>query len=156
MKRAEAIKLICSQVQAWTAMNGIYVGTLEEVCGSPWRGVVLINGVIEPACAWSVDRVRPRRGFRPGDRIKVGGLNISPTDEQGITYAEALRRQKEKFAGFLSGTTMREKDKWWLPPTIKALEILIEQEAERAGQPLTTDQKSNADSVTLQHQSSAA
>ena len=156
MKRAEAIKLIGSTVRAWTAMNGIYVGTLEEVYGSPWRGVVLITGVIEPACAWSVDRVRPRKGFRPGDRIKVGGVNISATAEPGATYAEALRRQQEKFAGYLSDTTMREKDKWWLPPTMKALEILIDQEAAREGQPPSAPQDSNAASATLQQQPSAA
>lgn len=156
MKRAEATRLLGSKVRAWTAMNGIYVGTLEEVYGSPWRGVVLITGVIEPACAWSVDRVRPRRGFRPGDQMKVGGVNISPTDEVGVTYVEALRRQKQKFAGYLTDTKMREKDKWWLPQTIKAIETLIEQEDANARLHPTTEKEANAEPESIQSEVSAA
>jgi hypothetical protein len=83
MTRSEAEKLIGSRVQAWTSMNGVYCGMLEEVIPSrPWRGVVRIDGILSPPVTFEFGR-RPRRGFRVGETIEVGGVNISPTEAEG-------------------------------------------------------------------------
>lgn len=65
-------------------MNGTYVGILDSVTkNKPWRGIVLIDGVLKPAT--SADRVDSwRRGFRPGEKIEVGGVNITPTELMGL------------------------------------------------------------------------
>jgi hypothetical protein len=90
MTRAEAELLIGHRVVAWTAMNGEYTGTLVQVLPNrPWRGVVLIDGVLTPP-AFEFGRSY-RRGFRPGDRLEVGGANIKPTTAQGGAFVEALR-----------------------------------------------------------------
>jgi hypothetical protein len=49
MKKREAEHLIGHQVTAWTAANGIYVGILQSIHSSPWRGTVKITGVLKPA-----------------------------------------------------------------------------------------------------------
>lgn len=130
MRRAEAESLKGERVFVWTAMNGQYVGTLESVEGSPWRGTVLITGVIEPACVFDMTRMRPRRGFRPGERITAGGVNIKPTDLVGMSYLDALRAQLEKFSGWLeNGDSYRPRYTAWLPSAIRALARAIEQES---------------------------
>lgn len=98
MTRQAAQALIGTRVEAWTAANGIYVGTLVEVRGSPWRGTVEIDGVLRPA-DFEYGRPRPRRGFRPGERLEVGGINIRPTTERGISYLSALVAAREHLRG---------------------------------------------------------
>ena len=80
MNRAEALTLVGTRVMAWTAANGVYVGELIEVTTH------------RPAQAFEFNRSRPRRGFRPGETIEVGGVNIEPSEEAGLSYCEALRR----------------------------------------------------------------
>lgn len=93
MNRVEAVKVIGRRVRAWTATNGVYVGTLREVKaehGLPWRGVVLVDGVLEVAIHFESGGF-VRRGYRPGETLEVGGQNVSLTDEAGSrTYEEAL------------------------------------------------------------------
>lgn len=92
MKRADAQNLIGQPVSAWTAANGTYVGTLEEVIvnpGSPWRARVRITGVLSSAHHHEKGRT-VRKGFRIGQEIEVGGINVEPTDQIGTTYRQAL------------------------------------------------------------------
>ena len=91
MNKAEAQARIGQRVSAWTASSGVYVGTLAEVIsekGRPWRGRVRITGVLEVACHWQIGCSGPiRKGFRPGDEIEVGGVNIKPTTQgRGLSY----------------------------------------------------------------------
>lgn len=90
MKRKEAEALIGKRVSAWTAMNGVYIGTLVSVVGSPWRGMVLITGVAKPAAIEWARGDRQRRGMRPGETIEVGGSSIEPADWDGKSYLDAL------------------------------------------------------------------
>lgn len=85
VNRGEAAELVGRRVQAWTATNGVYTGTLVEVTADrPWRGRVLIDGVLEPALAWDARRHgAPRRGFRPGETVEVGCLSVSVCQKQG-------------------------------------------------------------------------
>ena len=96
MRVADAKQIVGQRVEAHTSMNGIYVGTLIRVTDDrPWRGVVLIDGVLEPA--ESADRVDCwRRGYRIGEEIEVGGVNIIPTKARGVTYIEAVERDLAK------------------------------------------------------------
>ena len=93
MNRVEAARVIGQRVSAWTAANGVYVGTLREVkaeLGSPWRGVVLIDGVLEVAVHFERGAY-VRRGYRPGETIEVGGQSVALTAATGAkTYEEAL------------------------------------------------------------------
>ena len=77
MKRKEAETKIGTRVYAWKVANGTYFGKLVEVIpGKKWRGIVEIDGVVTPAHHFEFGRV-VRRGFRPGERIEVGGVNIT-------------------------------------------------------------------------------
>lgn len=129
MNRAQAEAAIGSHVSAWTAVNGQYVGTLVEVIPRrPWRGVVKITGVLEAASV--VDRV-PRKGFRPGELIEVGGQSIKPTTEQGISYLEAMERslaQIKKWVEEAEQNTNRSKDLWWAKPASELMRKQIELE----------------------------
>jgi hypothetical protein len=93
MNRVEAVKVIGRRVRAWTAANGVYVGTLKEVKaehGMPWRGVVLIDGVVEVAVHFESGGF-VRRGYRPGETLEVGGQSVEMTDDLGAkTYEDAL------------------------------------------------------------------
>lgn len=93
MNRAEASQAIGKRVRAWTAANGVYVGTLREVRarqGAPWRGVVLVEGILEVAVHFERGGFC-RRGYRPGETLEVGGQSITLTTEGGFkTYEEAL------------------------------------------------------------------
>jgi len=64
-KNAEA--LIGHEVKAWTATHGEYLGILEAVGGSPWRGTVRITALIgEPT----------NRSYGVGQTLDIGGSNI--------------------------------------------------------------------------------
>lgn len=90
MRRREAEDLVGQSVIAWTAANGIYVGELTQVWGSPWRGAVRITGVVEPAQHYERGGLC-RRGFRPGEVIEVGNSSIRPATEPGYpTYLAAI------------------------------------------------------------------
>ncbi len=83
-----------ASVVAWTAANGIYVGKLVKIDGRPWRGTVKITGIRQPATIVDYTRQYPRRGFRVGEELEVGGASVSlmaEGDWQGHTvYADAL------------------------------------------------------------------
>lgn len=90
MRRSEAEDLVGQSVVAWTASNGIYVGELTQVRGSPWRGAVRITGVVEPAQHYERGGLC-RRGFRPGELIEVGNSSIRLATEPGYpTYLAAI------------------------------------------------------------------
>lgn len=97
MKRAEAEALLNQPVVAWTAANGVYVGTLQEVLPTrPWRARVLVSGVLEPAQHFE-NGGACRRGFRPGEALEVGNTSLKPVSaETGAVqdYLEVLRREQ--------------------------------------------------------------
>lgn len=96
MNRKQADALVGQSVRAWTAANGIYVGTLVSVSGSPWRGQVRVTGIIEPAQHFERGALC-RRGFRYGETIEVGHSSITPCQDPGrIDYVDALIARKEK------------------------------------------------------------
>ena len=105
MNKAEAQALVGQRVSAWTASSGVYVGTLAEVIsekGRPWRGRVRITGVLEVACHWQIGCSGPiRKGFRPGDEIEVGGVNIKLTTAEGTTYTAALETSIAKLRDWI-------------------------------------------------------
>ena len=93
MNRKEAESLVGKQVSAWTAMNGVYIGRLMSISGSPWRGKVAITGVVQPVAIELSRGDRQRRGFRPGETIDVGGSSIQKVESSypgHATYLEAL------------------------------------------------------------------
>jgi hypothetical protein len=126
MTRQEAEQLIGERVFAWTAANGEYVGTLVEVKGRPWRGVVFVTGVVSPATPWEAGRFSQRRGFRPGDRIEVGGVNIKLTTERGRTYLDCLRTVLTNYEEW--ARDLNPKDGWWLPRVIESVRDQIARE----------------------------
>lgn len=90
MRKQEAEALVGRPVMAWTAANGIYVGELTQIWGSPWRGSVRITGVVEPAQHFERGGLC-RRGFRPGEVIEVGNSSIRPALDAGHpTYLAAI------------------------------------------------------------------
>jgi hypothetical protein len=134
MTRQEAEKLIGSRVEAWTAANGVYVGELVRVVPRrPWRGVVRITGVLRAATAWEVRRVRQRRGFRTGEEIEVGGVNIKPTEATGTTYLEVLRADLADLKRYQEQPGLARG--WWLKPSIEAREREIVEEEAREARP---------------------
>lgn len=124
VNRTEAKELVGQRVQAWTAANGVYTGILVEVTTDrPWRGRVLVDGVIEPAQAWDAKRPRPpRRGFRPGETLEVGGQSVKSHLDKGGSYRDALERDLAKLR------ELKERDKgrdaWWLD---RAIAVRVEQ-----------------------------
>jgi len=128
MKYADAKNLIGTQVRAWTAMNGYYVGELVEIFGSPWRGKVRITGVLKPAAFETARGNRQRRGMRPGDEIEVGGTNIAPIDAPGTSYLEALVEELNLETRMLGEAG--PKDMGWLTRSVELRKQQIE--AERA------------------------
>lgn len=137
MRRRDAEALVDRAVHAWTAMNGRYVGILEVVHGSPWRGRVRITGVVE--VAQHLHKGQPcRRGFRAGETIEVGGASIRPAthDETASgSYREVLRRTRAQWEARSAAATGGRTD--WLPPQlVAALDAVIAAELRRlAGEP---------------------
>ena len=109
MRRKEAEKLLGTNVQAWTSANGVYVGVLREVYGSPWRGKVEITGVLTPAVPMEFGRMHQRRGLRPGFVVDVGGCNIKPTADVGASYLESLQVQLRAYEHMLQGCQDRDR-----------------------------------------------
>jgi hypothetical protein len=96
MLKTDALALVNRPVEAWTAANGVYVGTLLEVLPSrPWRAKVLVTGVIEVAQHYERGGVC-RRGFRPGETLEVGHSSIKPSQASGEDYLSVLRRTQER------------------------------------------------------------
>jgi len=98
VNRKEAQLLVGKSVSAWTAMNGVYVGRLVSISGSPWRGTVAITGVVQPVAIELSRGDRQRKGFRPGDTIEVGGSSIQPVENDFVghrTYLDALVAAEE-------------------------------------------------------------
>jgi hypothetical protein len=130
MKRQDAEKKIGTRVSAWTSANGIYVGTLVAVISSAkWRGVVKIDGVITPAHHFEFGQV-VRRGFRPGEEIEVGGVNITfdvPETTTGTTYLEALQADQVRLAE-LSAASVGSPHLWALEGSVKANQRILEAE----------------------------
>jgi hypothetical protein len=117
-------------VVAWTAMNGVYVGVLEEIFGSPWRGTVRVTGTITPAVAFEQGRWRQRHGFRPGDTLEVGGKNISgPAEAAGSSYLDALEYDLERLREMLAQSG--PKDIWHLERSIAIRQEQIAEESAR-------------------------
>jgi hypothetical protein len=135
MRAGEARQLIGSQVSAWTSSNGAYVGVLQEVTGSPWRGMVRITGVLEPATPFDATRNTQRRGFRPGDVIEVGGINIAACAAPGLSYLDALKASLALMKSLLPQAT--DRTRWAIEAHAKELEKRIQEEA--ATQSPTTD-----------------
>lgn len=126
MYREDAKKLIGQKVEVWTACNGTYVGVLEDIIPSrPWRGSVKITGVLSAAH----QEDHPRQGFRPGDTISVGGVNIKPTNKEGTTYLEALERYLAVSRSWAAQEN--RKDIWCPLKVIPILEKQIEEERMR-------------------------
>ena len=138
MNKIEALKIVGRRVTAWTSMNGVYTGVLKEVIARPrrpWRGIVVIDGVLEVAAfqnrgigARPIDR--QRRGFRPGEELEVGGVNINRTEDAGLTYLEALKQELAKLEEWSKPGYILDHHRWWLPDAIEARKIQIEREQE--------------------------
>lgn len=94
MRREHALQFVGAMVEAHTSMNGEYVGQLVEVTTDrPWRGRVLLTGVLAPAAIEDSYGTRQRRGHKLGTILEVGGANIvAPARRPGTSYIEALRR----------------------------------------------------------------
>jgi hypothetical protein len=122
MLRKEAEKLIGTSVTAWTSANGVYVGVLEEVKGSPWRGSVRITGVLDTPTPWEARRISQRKCLEVGRLIEVGGTNIKPNAEGliGFTPIEAWRAKLAVFQGYT-----QEHERWWVVPSIREIEKRI-------------------------------
>lgn len=128
MNRDEAVRtMLGKRVSTYSDFNGCYVGTLAEILPTrPWRGKVIIDGIVSPAVCWQQDRPY-RRGFRVGETIEVGGTNIEPTDALGHTDYVALVeadgiRLREQHAAYLAGLHGNPEDPkigrlygWMLP-----------------------------------------
>jgi hypothetical protein len=131
MLRKEAQSLIGTRVQAWTSANGVYVGILEQVSGSPWRGTVRVTGILEPASHFEVGRGPCRRGFRPGETLEVGGNNIAPTNTEGCaSYVEVLEKEIARMRGMLPASS-NSKHGWAVEASAKALKIVVTAERKR-------------------------
>ena len=97
MTREEIEPYIGARVSAWTGMNGVYVGTLVRLLDcKPWRGVVLIDGVLECWCLYEIGRFHQRRGLELGHEYEFGNSSISPSDAHGMSKRETLEREIEK------------------------------------------------------------
>lgn len=94
VNRDEALALLGQSVYAYTAANGEYVGILTEVLPTrPWRAMVQITHVIQPAGYEYGKGDRQRTGFEVGNTIEVGNTSVSaqtaPANPR--SYLDALR-----------------------------------------------------------------
>jgi hypothetical protein len=94
MNRDEALALLGQSVYAFTAANGEYVGILTEVLPTrPWRAMVQITHVLQPANYEYGKGDRQRTGFEVGNTIEVGNTSVcaqrAPANPR--SYLDALR-----------------------------------------------------------------
>ncbi|KVP65635.1 hypothetical protein WJ96_04510 [Burkholderia ubonensis] len=103
VNKNEAQKLIGRNVRVWLGAEGVYVGELLELTGSPWRGRVRVTGVLEPA--QHLDHgVVCRRGHRPGEFIDVSHATVCPAKKSGhSSYLSAVQAQLNLHMGSHSG-----------------------------------------------------
>ena len=90
--------MVGKSVHVFTSLNGEYIGVLEEVFGSPWRGKVRVTSVTHPV-GFTYDRPdRPRVGYEIGEFIEAGGssIRLQPAPQRSLTYLDALRRDLEQ------------------------------------------------------------
>lgn len=129
MLKKDALQLMDKRVSVWTAANGVYVGVLKEVFGSPWRGKVLIDGVLELATHFENGAVC-RRGFRPGETIEAGGSSIRPAEAAGQDYeaalVQAIAQHREQLARDPEG-----RYAWMHKGYADAQEVVLETERRR-------------------------
>jgi hypothetical protein len=103
MNKNEAQKLVGRRVCVGMGADGVYVGELLELQGSPWRGRVRITGVLSPARHLANGAVC-RRGYRPGEFVDAGQGTVAPTHEAGkATYLEAVSAELNQHKGSHSG-----------------------------------------------------
>lgn len=126
--RQQAETWIGGAVEVWTAANGEYVGILESISGKPWRGTVRITGIVRPAQVFEWKRSHRRRGFRPGQLITAGGVNIKRTTQSGVSYLEALRQEYRLIESLKARHVTTEEA--WIRPTLQALNAAIAAELE--------------------------
>lgn len=89
----EAQKLVGRRVRVALGADGVYVGELLELAGTPWRGRVRVTGVLEPARHLDRGGVC-RRGHRPGEFVDVSHATVGPAEKPGrATYLEAVQAQ---------------------------------------------------------------
>lgn len=125
MRRAEAHQRLDERVVAWTAANGVYSGVFEEIRPTrPWRAVVKIDGVCEPAIFELRRAGRQRKGMRIGDRIVVGHssvvFDLADGAHLGRCYLDSLRAELAKLKRWL--TDPNDKNAGWLPQAIDCRE----------------------------------
>ena len=106
VNRDEALALLGQSVYAFTAANGEYVGILTEVLPTrPWRAMVQITHVLQPADYEYGKGDRQRTGFEVGNTIEVGNTSVreqaAPSTPQ--TYLDALRRSAASLRHLLQG-----------------------------------------------------
>ena len=81
MRREQALQFVGAMVEAHTSMNGEYVGQLVEVTTDrPWRGRVLLTGVLAPAAIEDSYGTRQRRGHKLGTILVSKAISKSKSD----------------------------------------------------------------------------
>lgn len=135
MRRTEALGLVGCAVRAWTSANGVYVGIVEAIHGSPWRARVRVTSVIEPACHFEGGRLC-RRGFRPGEILDVGGASVQPlvADEGEVCdYMAALLRRRQLWEAQARPPAQAAggRNDWVRPTMMLALDAAVAAEGRR-------------------------
>jgi hypothetical protein len=96
-------QLIGHRVSISMGADGVYVGEILELTGSPWTGRVRITGVTSPARHFE-NGIVCRRGYRPGEFVTAPSKAISPAKDCGHpSYLEALQAQLGLVMGSHSG-----------------------------------------------------
>jgi hypothetical protein len=108
MTRQEIEPYVGLRVSAWTSVNGTYVGTLVRLVDcKPWRGIVLVDAVLECWCLYEIGRFRQRHGLELGQEYDFGNSSIKPCDSAGMSKREALEREIESATQWLNSPEMR-------------------------------------------------
>jgi len=126
----ETHQLIGRHVSVDMGAEGVYVGELLELTGSPWCGRVRITGVVTPARHFDQSGIG-RRGHRPGEFLAAAEKAVAPTKERGhATYLEALQAQLGRNIGSHSGF-MVSTHPWVLEAFARALRVAMLAEERR-------------------------
>lgn len=94
VNRDEALALLGQSVHAYTAANGEYIGILTEVLPTrPWRAMIQITHVTQPAAYEYAKGDRQRTGFEVGNTIEVGNTSMRAQAAPAApwAYLDALR-----------------------------------------------------------------